>query len=53
MKLMFVKSKILIHVNISKGKSNIKYDKSSVYNLTVKNVPSLENNPDNRIPCIV
>jgi hypothetical protein len=40
---LFAKGKILIDVNMSKGKSDIKYEKSNVYKLTVKNAPICEN----------
>jgi hypothetical protein len=46
---MLAKSKILLNVNMSKGNFDIKYDKCNVYNLTVRNVSSLEIHPDNWI----
>jgi hypothetical protein len=48
---MLAKSKILVNVNMSKGKSDVKYDKNNVYNLTVRNMnaSSLEIHPENWI----
>lgn len=43
---MFTENKILINVNISKGKVEIVNIKNNVYNLTVKNALLLENYPD-------
>lgn len=35
---------------MSKGKSDIKYEKSNVYKLTVKNAPICENEHYNQVP---